>query len=146
VGVSDERRLPLIAGALRELDSVHALVVHGAGMDEVSPFGPTRVLEVREGAIAEWVIDPQRFGFGNGSPADIAGGPPAENAAAVLRVLRGDANGASIAAVVLNAAAAFYVAGLVTDFGEGVDAARDAIASGAGLVALERLRAAFAQK
>jgi anthranilate phosphoribosyltransferase len=143
VGVSDERRLPLIAGALRELESVHALVVHGAGMDEISPFGTTTVLEVRGGAIGEWTIDPTHFGFGDGSPADVVGGPPTENAAAVLRVLRGDANAASIAAVVLNAAAALYVAGRVSDFGEGVEAAREAIRSGIGLVALERLRAAF---
>ena len=43
VGVADARRLPLIAGALAALGSVHALVVHGEpGMDEVSPIGPTR--------------------------------------------------------------------------------------------------------
>src|SRR5206468_8363628 len=48
VGVADEGRMPLIAGALRELGTMHALVVHGApGLDEVSPIGPTRVVEIR---------------------------------------------------------------------------------------------------
>ena len=143
VGVSDPKRLSLIAGALRELNSVHALVVHGDGMDEVSPFAETNVLETRAGTMKEWVIDPARYGLRAGTPADLIGGSPAANAETVLRVLRGDANATAIAAVVLNAAAAFYVAGRVADFGEGVDASRAAIASGAGLAALDRLRAAF---
>jgi anthranilate phosphoribosyltransferase len=145
VGVSDARRLPLIAGALRELGAIHALVVHGEGMDEISPFGPTRVIEIRRGMASEWTIEPGRYGFGGGSPDDIAGGPPAENAATVMRVLRGEGHGAAQAAVALNAAAALYVGGVVDDFGAGVEAAQQAVASGAGLVALDRLRVAFAR-
>lgn len=143
VGVSEARRLPLIASALMELDTVHALVVHGEGMDEISPFAPSQVIEVRDGQIAEWTIDPRRYGYGGGEPSDIAGGPPAENAATVVKVLRGDGNEPSTAAVVLNAAAAIYAGGTVRTFDEGVDLARGAIASGAGLRALDRLRAAF---
>lgn len=143
VGVSDARRLPLIAGALRELDTVHALIVHGEGMDEISPFSPTAVFEVRDGALFEWTIDPKRYGFGGGNGADIVGGPPDDNAAVVMRVLRGDANEASTAAVVLNAAAAIYAGGKTPTFDEGVEVARAAITTGAGLAALERLRAAF---
>jgi anthranilate phosphoribosyltransferase len=112
-------------------------------MDEISPFGETEVAEVRDGVMTEWTIDPKRYGFGRGEPADIAGGTREENAATVLRVLRGGGTAAATAAVVLNAAAAFYVSGKVRDFGEGVEAARSAIASGAGLLALARLRAAF---
>jgi len=144
VGVSDARRLHLIAGALSELGSVHAMVVHGEGMDEISPFGPTDVVEMRQGHDPlEWTIDPKDFGFGRGSPADIVGGPPADNAATVLRVLRGDGNEASTAAVALNAAAAIYVAGGAATFAEGVEVARAAIGAGVGLAALERLRVAF---
>jgi anthranilate phosphoribosyltransferase len=146
VGVSDVRRLALLSGALRELGSVHALVVHGAGMDEVSPFAETQVVEVRGGTLSEWTIDPTHYGIRGGTVADLAGGPPEQNAQAVLRVLRGEANAASTAAVVLNAAAAFYVSGTVPDFGAGVDTAREAIKSGAGLLALERLKAAFASR
>ena len=145
VGVSDARRLPLIAGALRELDAIHALVVHGEGMDEISPFSPTRVIEIRDGAMSEWTIEPRQYGFDDGSPADIVGGPPGENAATVMRVLRGEGNPAATAAVALNAAAALYAGGVVGDYASGVEAARAAIASGAGLVALDRLRVAFAR-
>ena len=143
VGVTDPRRLALIAGAMRELDTVHSLVVHGEGMDEISPFGTTHVVEIRGHTMSEWTIEPQRFGFGRGNPEDIRGGPPVENAATVMRVLRGDANAASTAAVVLNAAAALYVGGATASFEDGVSAASEAVRAGAGLVALERLRAAF---
>jgi anthranilate phosphoribosyltransferase len=143
VGVADPRRLKLIAAALGELDTIHTLVVHGEGMDEISPFAPTEVVEMRNGQISEWMIEPKRYGFGGGSASDIVGGPPAENAGSVMRVLMGEANEASTAAVVLNAAAAIYVSGTVEKFDEGVDAARAAIASGAGLLALEKLRSAM---
>jgi anthranilate phosphoribosyltransferase len=145
VGVSDSRRLALMAGAMRELDTIHTLVVHGAGMDEISPFSETQVVEIREGHTSEWTIDPTRYGFGAGTPADLAGGPPTENAATVVRVLRGEGNEPSTAAVVLNAAAALYVGGACSTYDLGVAAATEAIRAGAGLVALERLRAAFAK-
>jgi anthranilate phosphoribosyltransferase len=143
VGVSDPRRQRLIAGALHELGKIHVLVVHGAGMDEISPFGPTEVVEIRHGRMAEWTIDPTRYGMKGGSVEAIAGGSPTENAEVVLRTLRGEANSVCTAAVILNAAAAFYVAGVVSTFDEGIDAARDAINAGRGLVALDRLRTAF---
>ncbi len=145
VGVSDARRLPLIAGALAELGAVHALVVHGEGMDEISPFADSAVIEIRDGAMTEWKITPKKYGFGSGSVDQIAGGPPAQNAATVLDVLRGAGNAPSTAAVVLNAAAAFYVGGVAPTFDDGVASASAAIKSGAGLVALERLRAAFSR-
>ena len=146
VGVADARRVPLIAGALRSLGTEHALVVHGEpGMDEVSPLGPTQVVEIHEGRATEWTIDPTRFGLSVGRAEELAGGPPAENAAAVRAVLSGDAPATARAAVLLNAAAALYVspAGART-FGEAVEAARAALDSGAGLAALDRLRRAFA--
>jgi anthranilate phosphoribosyltransferase len=144
VGVADERRVPLLAGALSELGTRHALVVHGTGMDEISPLAPTRVVEIHEGHTKEWIIDPREFGYDGLSAADLAGGPPAANAEAVLAVLGGKSNRASRAAVALNAAAAIYVSGKTKSLTEGVKAAEQAIDSGAGLQALERLRTAFA--
>jgi anthranilate phosphoribosyltransferase len=143
VGVSDRRRLELMAGALNNLGAVHAMVVYGEpGMDEVSPIGPTQVIEIREGKMSEWTIDPTKYGFDRIEMTDLAGGPPAENAAIVERVLTGNGPRGAGAAVVLNAAAAIYVSGRVNKFGEAVEVARDAVGSGAGIVALERLRSA----
>src|SRR4051812_49742775 len=146
VGVADARRVPLIAGALRALGTVHALVVHGQpGMDEISPLGPTQVVEIRDGESREWTIDPARFGFPAGNAAELRGGPPAENAGAVLAVLEGRAPPTARAAVLLNAAAALFVSGLAEgDFGESLERVRAALDAGAGLAALDRLRRAFA--
>ena len=143
VGVADEARVPLIAGALQQLGTAHALVVHGSGIDEISPIGRTQVIEIRGGAVREWEISPARFGF-SATADELAGGPPQRNAEIIREVLAGHANRGATAAVVLNAAAAIYVAGLAGDFDAGVELAREAIASGAGVKALERLRAALA--
>jgi len=56
--------------------------------------------------------------------------------------LKGEANAGATNAVMLNAAAAIYVSGRVNSFGDAVDVARDALASGAALSALDRLRVA----
>ena len=146
VGVADERRMPLIAGALRELGTMHALVVHGApGLDEVSPIGPTRVIEIRDGSTREWTIEPERYGFETPRAEHLAGGSPKENAEMVLAVLGGSASSGATAAVVLNAAAAIYVSGAVRTYDDAVSAAEAATRDGTGLRALERLRAAFAR-
>ena len=146
VGVADPRRMPLLAGALAALGSVHALVVHGEpGLDEVSPLGPTHVIEVRDGATREWTIDPAEYGLADGSAEELAGGAPDENARIVEEVLHNRAPTAARAAVLLNAAAALYVAGRAASFGDGVLEATHALESGAGVDALERLRRAFAR-
>jgi anthranilate phosphoribosyltransferase len=146
VGVADARRVPLIAGALRALGTVHALVVHGEpGMDEVSPLGSTHVVEIREGTSREWTIDPARHGFSPGRGDELGGGPPAENAAAVLAVMENRAPATAMAAVVLNAAAALYVSnGGPSEFGDAITTARAGLEDGAGVRALERLRKAYA--
>jgi anthranilate phosphoribosyltransferase len=148
VGVADVKRVPLIAGALRTLGTVHALVVHGEpGMDEISPLGPTHVVEIVDGAIREWTIDPATFGFKTGDAGELEGGSPAQNAAAVSAVLDGSAPATAIAAVILNAAAALYIApDGPTDYGDAINAARAGLKDGAGMRALERLRVAHRSK
>ena len=145
VGVAEPSRLPLLAGALATLGTHHALVVHGEpGMDEVSPLGPTEVLEVRDGHVRQWRIDPADHGVQDVRVEDLAGGGPADNARIVGEVLAGGGPPGARAAVVLNAAAAIYVGGLARDYGAAVGVAREALDAGRGLDALERLRAAYA--
>jgi anthranilate phosphoribosyltransferase len=145
VGVADERRVPLIAGALRELGTMHALVVHGQpGLDEVSPLGTTRVVEIRDGGAREWEIDPARYDFGPVRAEQLAGGSPTENAALLRLVLGGEGSSGATAAVALNAAAAIYVSAMVRTFDEAVEIARGALREQSGLRALERLKAALA--
>jgi anthranilate phosphoribosyltransferase len=144
VGVADERRMPLIAGALQELGSVHAMIVHGSpGMDEISPLGPTFVIEIRGGKATEWVIHPSHYGIEAASAAELAGGSPAHNAEMVVSVLDGAGTVGSTGAVVLNAAAALYVGGMADTFAAAVALARAAMVEKAGIAALERLRGAL---
>jgi anthranilate phosphoribosyltransferase len=144
VGVGDAHRVPVLAGALAELDSLHSLVVHGRpGLDEISPIGTTHVIEIRDGTTTEWTIDPQDFGFNSTNPADLAGGGPEDNARIVTEVLNGQGTAAARAAVIMNAAAAIYVSGRGLSYGDSVEAARAALVAGKGLDALNRLRAAY---
>lgn len=143
IGVASPARLELVAGALQRLGTVHSLVLHGApGMDEISPLGPTQILELRGETITRWSLDPAEYGFAGMNPADLAGGEPSENAALIEAVLAGGGPPAAAAAVLLNAAGAVYVAGKAADYKAALQVARGALNSGAGSAALERLRAA----
>jgi anthranilate phosphoribosyltransferase len=141
VGVAEESRIPLLAGALASLGSRHAMVVHGEpGLDEISPLGCTRVREVRAGTVSEWTMDPERFGLKSASESELAGGTPEENASTILGVLTGRRRDGARSAVLLNAAAAIYVGGMAPDFEGALIAARQALDEGKGMRALEALR------
>jgi anthranilate phosphoribosyltransferase len=144
VGVADVERAPILAGALSALGTRHALIVHGEpGLDEISPLGPTHVVEVKGGKTSEWTINPADFGFGKGSAAELKGSQPEENARIIEAILGGKGNRTSREAVILNAAGAIYVGGGTSNFGDAVGAAGAAIESGGALRALEALREAY---
>ncbi len=141
IGVADPQRLGLIGGALQALGTRHSLVVHGApGMDEISPLGATTVLELVDGEARSWTIEPDRHGIASVAAHDLVGAEPPENARVIENVLSGRGRPGAVAAVALNAAAAIYVAGRTKDFAAALAIARDALRSGAGREALEKLR------
>ncbi|MDQ8162090.1 MAG: anthranilate phosphoribosyltransferase [Gemmatimonadota bacterium] len=143
VGVAELVRLPLLAESLLALGTARALVVHGEpGLDEVSPLGVTRVMEVRRGGMHAWTIDPADFGIVDVPVADLNGGDPAQNAAVIEGVLRGQGSAGAQAAVLLNAAAALYASRDEGSYGDAVRETRAAMSAGVGYGALERLRAA----
>lgn len=142
VGVADPRRGPLLAAALARLDVEHALVVHGnIGMDEISPVGITDVWEVRRGEVSRWTVDPAEYGLEWSDAGDLAGGEPAANAIRIERLLGNGTNDeAGRRALILNAGAAIYVAGLVETLEDGLERAQGALESGAAAAVLNRLR------
>jgi anthranilate phosphoribosyltransferase len=139
VGVYAPSLVRTIAEVLAQLGARRAFVVHGAGgIDELSPAGPNLVCEVADGGVREREIDPLELGIPRCDPAELRGGSPAENAAAIRAVFRGE-NGGRRSAILLNAAGAIAAAGHAADLREGLELAREAVDSGAAASRLEAL-------
>lgn len=132
-----------MAETLGRLGTERAWLVHGMGLDELTLAGPSKVVELRDGAIREFEVAPEDAGLPRAPAEALRGGDPAENAAALLALLDG-APGPYRDCVLLNAAAALVVAGRADDIRAGTEAARRALDGGAARAVLERLRAAAA--
>jgi anthranilate phosphoribosyltransferase len=138
-GVYSADLAPTYAEALAELGSRRAFVVHGeGGLDELSPTGTSLVVEVVDGDVHEWELDPRDLGIEPTDPADLRGGSAAENAATIMSVLAGERSGRRDA-VLLNAAGALVASGLAGDLGEGLGLGGEAIDSGAAAGRLDAL-------
>ena len=130
-----------IAEAFVRLGSKHALVLHSDdGLDEISIAVPTRVAEVRDGTVREWTIDPRALGLERADPAALAPGSLEEAASLFTNVLSGEERGARRAMVLVNAAAALYVAGLAASIEDGIGLAAESIDFGRAHGVLEALR------
>ena len=140
LGVSAVEYLDVLAGALARVGCEHALLVSGyGGMDELSLTGPSTVLEVRKGTVGErYVLEPESCGLARCQLQALAGGDPAENARVTGAILAGE-RGAPRDAVLLNAAAALYVAGVVPSIADGVAHAAESIDSGRAADVLDRM-------
>lgn len=146
LGVYDEALRAVAARALGKLGVRRAWVVRSEdGLDEVSPSAPTRVSELTEdGTVRERVVAPEDFGLPRVARSALAGGDAAQNAAALLAIVRGEAHPARDA-VLLNAAAALAVA-TGTSLRESTQRAREAVEEGAAAAKLEAWRAAAAKR
>ena len=141
VGVSAHRFVEPVAKALGALGAERAWSVHGAGMDELTTTGETEVAEWRDGALRLFTITPEAVGLPRAALADITGGDPAYNAAALTALLDGRKS-AYRDIVMLNAAAAFLVADKVETLREGVELAGAVLDDGRAKAALAGLVAA----
>ena len=111
------------------------------GMDEFSLCGPTKVVELRDGAISAYEVTPEDFGLKTVPFEKIASMKSAgENAAVVLDVLQGKRGGAAAEFFSMNAAAALYIAGKAAGYREGTEMAREALESGAAWEKFEAMR------
>lgn len=139
VGVFDNKWVEPLAHVLKNLGSTRVWVMHGSdGLDELTTTGPSRVAELKDGSISTFEVTPEEVGLPRASAADLKGGDPDENTAALQRLLDGE-SGAYRDIVALNAAASLVVAGKAPTLKDGVKMAGDAIASGAAKAALDKL-------
>ena len=139
LGIADPSLGEKMVQVLRLLGSVHALVVHGhEGLDEIALSGPTRLWELKDGAIDSFTFRPEDVGLNPASLDAIKGGSVERNAALMTGVLQGQ-EGPALDVVLLNAAAALVVGGKADTIREGLPLARESVASEAALAKLKTL-------
>jgi anthranilate phosphoribosyltransferase len=126
-----------LAKTLGLLGCESALVVHGSGIDEIAPHGPTQAALLRVGQVEELVIEPEQAGLERIGIDEIRGGGAEENAQWLFAVLAGRGSRAHTQAVALNAGALLWIADQAPTFKAGVVHADEIIHSGR---AAERLR------
>jgi anthranilate phosphoribosyltransferase len=141
VGVGDPVAAPKIAEVLRLLGAERAIVVHGAGLDELPLDGTGVLYDVTPAGVTRHEIVATELGLADAPVSALIGGTAAQNAALIEAVFAGDA-GPRRDVILLNAAAAFLAAGRALGLADGVALAAEAIDSGAAQDLLARLRAA----
>jgi anthranilate phosphoribosyltransferase len=105
--------------------------------------GVSDVVRVENGTLEEYVFDPAReLGWNSMNASELAGAEPEDNARVIEAVLKGEGSQAARAAVALNAAAGFFVAGSADSLKDGLGRAEAVLEEGKGLEALERVREA----
>lgn len=137
VGVSSKGHLEIIAKTLQKLGVKRAVVYHSEdGLDEISLNAPTTILDVFNDKIDLYEVEHSDFGLEKRSVEEIIVSSPQESANLLVSVLKGE-NTAALDYVLASSATALYVAGVESNFKDGVEKARSAIIKGA---AIERLR------
>ncbi|MDQ4057982.1 MAG: anthranilate phosphoribosyltransferase [Actinomycetota bacterium] len=137
LGVADERMIDKMVATLGRLGSTRVLAFHGhQGLDELATSGPSKVVELRDGDVHRWTIDPAELGLAPATLDEISGGTAEDNAAHIRGVLEGEP-GPRRDIVALNAAAGLVAAGAAEDMSTGLLRATETIDSGAAAGALD---------
>ena len=130
MGIANPAQGRLIAEVFKELGRTRALVVHGAGTDEIAVHGTTHMWELKDGEISEYDVTPESLGIERHELADLVGGDGAENAQLLRDVFAGEGKPAHRDAIVAAAGAMFYLYGKTATIAEGVAHAKEIICSG----------------
>ena len=130
VGVFDKKLVKIFAESLNNLNLKKALILNSQdGLDEISPYANTNIVELSNGKIKEFVLNPKDLGIKASNFENIVGKDPGYNAEKIKEIFQGKDNDFSIA-VCLNAAAGLLVAEQLTSFKEGYENLRKHILSG----------------
>ncbi len=136
IGIADRSYLDRIAAAVAELGAERVFVVSADdGMDEFSTAAPSEVAEVTPDGVKRWRFDPSQLHLTPPAKGDLDGGEPEHNADLIRAVLEGEP-GSRADIVLLNAAGALRAAGVTDTMADGLEAARDSVASGRAADAL----------
>lgn len=139
IGIYSGELVAVIAHVLKNLGSARAMVVHGLeGLDEISLCGPTKVAELRDGKVTEYILEPEQMGFSRCRLEELHGGNAEESAVIMKSVLQGD-QGSPRNVVLLNSGAALYVSGSVATLQDGIRLGAESIDSGRARQKLDQL-------
>jgi anthranilate phosphoribosyltransferase len=138
LGVYDPGLTKTMAEVLRLLGLSRAMVVHGAGLDEITTTGETTVCELGAGKIRSYSLDCRTFGIAPASRSDLLGGDIKNNVRIIREILSGE-RGAVRDIVLMNAGAAIYIGGQARDLHEGITHAKTSIDSGSAGARLDAL-------
>ncbi len=140
VGVFKKKLLGLFADALKNLNIKFAWIVCSEdGLDEISPYAKTSVIQLKDNKITEIIINPNEFNVNAGKLENIIGGDSKFNANKIINIFKGEDNDFS-KAVCLNAAAGLMVNETFDNFKTAYEKAREQILSGNTIKHLEKLR------
>ena len=130
VGVYDKKWMKPFAEALRENNVIHAYIVHSDdGMDEISPFAKTNIVELKDKNINEFLIDPKELGITCSNTNNLIGKNALYNSMKIKEIYKGNINDFSVA-VALNVAAGLIVSGKEMNFSEAFNKASNHLNSG----------------
>ena len=130
VGVFDKNLLKIFAIALKNLNIKYAWIVNSEdGLDEISPYAKTNVVQLKNGKISEIIIDPKKLNIKANKFDDLLGDDAKFNASKMIDIFKGEDNDFS-KAVCLNAAAGLMVTEKNSEFKNAYDSARSHILSG----------------
>lgn len=142
LGVFHPDLVGILTRVLQRLGSHHVMVVHGrngqGGLDEITIAGETQIGELRHGEVTEYTIKPEDFGMKTAVIETIQAQDSTQSREILMSVLDNQP-GPALDVVLLNAAAAIYVAGMAASLEQGLEKARAAIESGAAKAKLREL-------
>ena len=140
VGVFDKKLLKIFAEGLKNLDIKFAWILNSEdGLDEISPYAKTNVIQLKYGELSEITIDPNKLDINADKFENIIGGDAQFNANKMLDIFKGEDNDFS-KAVCLNAAAGLIVGEKFTKFNEAYSHAREFILSGKTYLHLQKIQ------
>jgi len=140
IGVFDKKWMKPFAEALRENNVVHAYIVHSDdGMDEISPFAKTNIVELKDKDINEFIINPKELGITLNNKNNIKGKNALYNSLKMKEIYKGQINEFSVA-VALNVAAGLIVSGKEYNFLDAFNKASKHLASGVVFQHLTKLQ------
>ena len=140
VGVFAEKWLVPFANALKNLKSKHAWIVHSSdGMDEISPFSLTKVIELKDEKIKEIEINNKKIGIKFNNPENLLGKDADYNATKIIDIFSGIKNEFS-EAVSLNCAAALIVSGKYENFLDAYEFSKKHLESDKALTHLKKIQ------